>query len=71
VQALLGATQLALRVGQADEDPAAKLSSRRVLCATVIELAQCSLQQSRTHCRMHVTAGGEALGVECLGALER
>jgi hypothetical protein len=70
LQAIVDPAQLALRVCQADEDPAPKPSSGRGLSGNVLELPQCGLQQSGTHGGMHVAASREALVVECLGALE-
>jgi hypothetical protein len=72
VQAMVDPTQFAFRICQADENPAPKLSGRRGgLHLSVVEFPEGSLEQPRSHCRMHVAEGRDTLGTQCIGALKR
>lgn len=65
-------TKFAFRICQADKNPASKLGGRwGGLSLSVVEFPQGSLEQPRSHCRMHVAEGRDTLGTQCLGALKR
>jgi hypothetical protein len=71
VQSKVDLTEFTFRVCQADEDPAPKLGGRwGCLSLSVVELAQGSLEQPRSHRRMHVAEGRDTLLTQCLSALE-